>query len=1842
MGKDSESFARKATKNEAKRQGMYLSAKEMRQIQKSFTAISNERKKSNSLARESSRQLKYTLNTKSSSGTVSTIKDADPGLFGTARALRDASRSATVGVDRAVTAVEQTADKINSVASTLNDILAEPTPENIRTAAGVLPTLLKTLDEAAGAIRSAAQTCSGTAAGAAECIQSSVTGLAAGLGSLMSGVCGVAKDVIVMFIVGYLVHSLTTGWSTASRIAIMAGVGGLMIGGDVCGIVCRLFESIWNWIRSYRQEDEEEDSEEEILEASSEPVPAPRSKYVHNAAEMPSTRALLAAVGSLVALFGGLFFVTDERSSSFTKTIVSFGRTITAATVIAALGMKIYGWITTDNAEIHDLISKAPLADAMNTWLAEACHMMTSGSAIRASISRQYAKKVQKHAEEGDDLEIRVQRLCDVPEFRSLYMTWKRVRDLFNVSIDAMNKVLTPTTLRVEPTCIYLCGPPGVGKTTMIPTLLTDLLNDLEPGISHDGADELYRKNFQDDFWSGYHGQEGVLFDDSLQVKQNESNADFARELINCVNSATYNVNMPNLEAKGITKFVSRFLFITSNREINGNDMGDLRALVASWEAVTRRIHFEVHVRPRKEFNVGGRFDITKALADSSKKGLRALDPSVLEFQIRRKNGKEATRRAWKEGGPPDPIDWTKEEWISYEELKEALYEHSSEQQSRFLKQRATIDRTLVNEEISFFNFVIPGSSEEEQVVEVPYHPKEYIMRRAWRDGNIDLKHFEAARIFRQSQIPCDDQPMIDPKTCGDNIFEQLRSAAFVGNPITYLKKVIDNVQQALAGHPITGHVWEAFRTGIAFSRKTATELHRSMKLHFAVKKATITCSISKMKSQSPTVSRLFEFFKKYGKMLASLATLITAVAAGVATGVWQNRKREKWREAFKESLTLRGQCPDCKRTFTEDCSEHSYTFFGEDTLKECCLEHAKQVLNRNGCRAFSVDKNMLYYILVAVPNAEHDPSGGAVDDHMRQQSARLRRNGHQQLRGNRRVYSHNSGFFFPLETLNQIIRETPTKEDEFKPLSPDLLPPHDEVLRMLGPIHLPLTSLSKSVCVIEMFSRRSDFHMCRLTRGLFIGGRNLVTNHHFFRAFGEERPRVRITTKNISFETDLSDAHFFRRPESDVVIVQLGPSASRLPMAADLTKTIITQDELDKISPLGQTFFTISKEDTSAGSMNIIYPMQGVKYDVIAYDDDELHYTDLNIRCNGFSAVGLCGSPVVWADAHGDVKIVGIINASLNTSRKLMPTSVIFIPIPSIHETMKDENLTTLSELVKEGAKRTPRLYAENMLAERIDRGEEYFKKTGIDFVTIPIENTVRLSTKTALLPTPFYGLFPTTKEPAQLGPTANHPSPLAEMVTKNLKPSLDMPIHGLVDEVWEHVEAFSLLNREDRRPYTIDEVLHGVTRSGLPLEAVDLDTSPGWPYTTYAVKKTLPGKPGKRDFIVSDATGKRTWTDLGSDELARTCLMLANDEKFLFVDTLKDELRVSHKIYAPRVFNVGNFIINILLKVFYGPFQTNMMKSFMRAGEYAFGVNPYNEEEWTKIADRVFKSPVDFEDSLVINGDFSKFDKRIPTNILNACFDIMFEWTFRRYPKYREELTVIGGVAMTNELWMNKLRSVITHRRHLCGTITYDLDWGNPSGNALTTTINCLANSLIMRSALREICPEVPFTLTIYGDDNCLSLDATMTGLIDSMTLSNKLAEYDITYTGMEKDGCFREAYTAHEDVTFLKRRFVPSPIRQVYTAPLDYTTIINMIQWQRKTPDSHTALTALVHSVQRELSFYPIDLYDDTMHAIKRRAVEEGVILEFLSEDALTELRDESSVHYCAGLFKQPERD
>nr|ULR75178.1 polyprotein [Civet picornavirus] len=410
----------------------------------------------------------------------------------------------------------------------------------------------------------------------------------------------------------------------------------------------------------------------------------------------------------------------------------------------------------------------------------------------------------------------------------------------------------------------------------------------------------------------------------------------------------------------------------------------------------------------------------------------------------------------------------------------------------------------------------------------------------------------------------------------------------------------------------------------------------------------------------------------------------------------------------------------------------------------------------------------------------------------------------------------------------------------------------------------------------------------------------------------------------------------------------------------------------------------------------------------------------------------------------------------------------------------------------------------------------KSYFSHEQGEIVSVRKNPTpIHLSSKTSLQPSVFHDVFPGEKEPAVLHPK----DPRCEVEfekalfskykgnSSSIPPYLDVAVSHYVEQIRPLVP----LNVAE--PLSLEEVVYGTDN----LEALDLNTSAGFPYVTQGVKK--------RDLIPERGeplTKLITALDLHGTNLP-------------FVTYLKDELRGPSKIKAgkTRLIEASSLNDTIHMKRTYGRlFQVFHANPGTTTG-CAVGCDP--NRDWTRFA-------VELGTENLMAFDYTNFDASLSP-----------VW-FGGLKK------VIASFGLDTSLIDHVCNSV-----HKFKNVEYDVEGGMPSGCSGTSIFNSIINNLIVRSLLLEVYQGIDLDLLkviAYGDDLLVSYPFEL----DPRLIAEAGKKYGLTITPADKESEFRGMVPISE-VTFLKRKFVFDEEFPFLCHPVfPWSEIYESIRWTR----------------------------------------------------------------------------
>jgi hypothetical protein len=390
-------------------------------------------------------------------------------------------------------------------------------------------------------------------------------------------------------------------------------------------------------------------------------------------------------------------------------------------------------------------------------------------------------------------------------------------------------------------------------------------------------------------------------------------------------------------------------------------------------------------------------------------------------------------------------------------------------------------------------------------------------------------------------------------------------------------------------------------------------------------------------------------------------------------------------------------------------------------------------------------------------------------------------------------------------------------------------------------------------------------------------------------------------------------------------------------------------------------------------------------------------------------------------------------------------------------------------------------------------------------------------------------------------------------------------------------HSELFAIEPAWNKQTFTFHQAWTGI--EGTVFKKLPLQTSAGHPLSTLGIKKT--------DYAIYDEQGKFKYKPR-MKECHRMVQEFVDDAMsgatpaVGFMDTLKNERRPKAKILKPRLVSVAPLVLTIVCRMVYGPIMEYFMTYALKCG-FAFGVNPYSWE-WDHIAHELqSKGGV----ARFGAGDYSGFDAHHPSRYMRWVFDSWRAW----FP---------------NDGWDPVRAAVadcICRSMHHYGSVVEFWECGMPSGNPLTTLINCSLNLVYFRYWWLKIHQFDPsclpqfrlhVSLFVNGDDNVYGVTEEYADLATEQKIGEIFLDLGQEYTDDQKLGA-TPYLRGFKDITLSKRKFRYDAKNQVYVAPQDLMSILEIPLWT-KTVDSKQIAEDNARTTIRELSLHGKEIFDE----------------------------------------------
>lgn len=341
------------------------------------------------------------------------------------------------------------------------------------------------------------------------------------------------------------------------------------------------------------------------------------------------------------------------------------------------------------------------------------------------------------------------------------------------------------------------------------------------------------------------------------------------------------------------------------------------------------------------------------------------------------------------------------------------------------------------------------------------------------------------------------------------------------------------------------------------------------------------------------------------------------------------------------------------------------------------------------------------------------------------------------------------------------------------------------------------------------------------------------------------------------------------------------------------------------------------------------------------------------------------------------------------------------------------------------------------------------------------------------------------------------------------------------------------------------------------------------------------------------------------------------------IFKGCLKDEPTPLSKEKV-RVFQAAPIALQLFIRMYYLPIA-RVLSLYPTLSECAVGINSQGPE-WHQLQTFISKYGKD----RIFAGDYSKYDLRMPAQVMLSAFRIMINLAEASGNYSEEDLLVMRGIAT------DICHPVVAYD----GTLI-QLIGSNPSGQNLTVYINSIVNSLLNRCGFYHIYEErrkdldtheltfrQAVALMTYGDDVKGSVHSAF-GKFNHISYAKFLADRDMKFTMPDKESTPTE-YMRDEDADFLKRKNVFNPDVKMYFGALDEMSIFKSLHATLKskflTPEEQACEN--IDGALREWFAHGRDVYETRREQMKEIALKHNLICketEISYDDRLTTWKD-----------------
>lgn len=430
-----------------------------------------------------------------------------------------------------------------------------------------------------------------------------------------------------------------------------------------------------------------------------------------------------------------------------------------------------------------------------------------------------------------------------------------------------------------------------------------------------------------------------------------------------------------------------------------------------------------------------------------------------------------------------------------------------------------------------------------------------------------------------------------------------------------------------------------------------------------------------------------------------------------------------------------------------------------------------------------------------------------------------------------------------------------------------------------------------------------------------------------------------------------------------------------------------------------------------------------------------------------------------------------------------------------------------------------------------------------------------------TSLGPSPLHGIYPTTRTPANLQKYGRHT--VKDIAKKSFAPVANVPAEE-VKFGKSIVESFI----EPYTPITEKEIVAGNDL----LAGLNKKSSNGFDCSKL-----------KTDYVDFE---NGVLTDKCRTEIREIEESIINGipkwDAFVWVESLKDELRNDEKEGAPRSFRIGTIHQQVLMKKYFGGMVGQLIES-RDFHQIMVGMNPI--KEWPVMYKKL-KNCVG-----VFACDVEKYDGRMLAQVQRACATIVANKCKRRADS---EYT-----AEEHKTIVEFLIETLVHSLVAVMDDFYLTTHSMPSGSFLTAIFNSIVNKFYTamwfhrNCKLNNVFPSVKefwhsVIDYVYGDDKLNGI-RKHASFLNAITMRDFFISIGMNLTASDKS-VIDKPFENIDDVTFLKRSFRYHNKLGRVVCPLDLRTLFSGLSFVDNSKDIDIVMDGKVSCFQREIFLHP----------------------------------------------------